>query len=235
MKAASACALLACAGQFAAAQPACPPGEWPTRIELVYEVTASRGPLTIDGTGALRFERNGAAYSLSSEVEAVGLYRARQSSRGTIDAGGLKPAEYVEVRGGRPPRSVRFDWVNKRVEFSAAPDSPAVTRAGMQDRASLVLQLAWRQRANPDAAAYEIDVAGVRRVATFRFERGGEATLQMPAGTIDAVMWRRPGDEDSDRVEVWYAPRWCGLPVRIRYTDRRGGTIDHRLRTARIE
>jgi hypothetical protein len=235
MKTASAFALLACAGQFAAAQPACPPGEWPARLQLDYDVTASRGPLSIDGTGALRFERRGATYRLSSEVEAVGLYRARQSSRGTIDAGGLKPEEYVEARGSRPPRTVRFDWAANRVEFSAAPDAPAVTRAGMQDRASLVLQLAWRRRAKPDAAAYEIVVAGVRRAATFRFERGGTATLRLPAGTIDAVLLQRPGDEDNDRIEVWYAPAWCGLPVRIRYTDRRGGTIDYRLRAARIE
>lgn len=235
-KTASAFALLACAGQLAAAQPDCPSSEWPARIALDYDVTARRGPLSIDGTGALRFERNGATYRLSSEVEAIGLYRAHQSSRGTIDAGGLKPEEYAEARGGRPVRTVRFDWAARRVAFSAAPDTPAVARAGMQDRASLLLQLGRRWRAQPDAEAYELLVAGVRRAATFRFARSGAAALQLPAGTVDAVLLQRFGEDgDDDRIEVWYGPAWCGLPVRIRYTDRRGGTIDYRLRAARLE
>lgn len=235
MKGASALLALAFGLPLAAAQPVCPPADWPARLRLHYEVTASRAALSIGGTGSIGFERDGAAYRLNAEIEAVGLYRARQESRGTIDALGLKPAEYVEVRGGRPPLATRFDWAAGRVEFSAAPGTSAPTRPGMQDRASLVLQLAWRWRAKPDAAVYEVWVAGARRVAAFRFERRGRERLSLPAGAIDAVLLLRPGDEDSDRIEVWYAPEWCGLPVRLRYTDRHGGTIDHRLRAVKIE
>lgn len=237
MKAVASGALLAlvCAGHVAVAQPACPPGQWPARVALDYDVTASRGLVAVGGTGALRFERNGAAYRLSAEIEAVGMYRARQSSRGTIAANGLQPDEYVETRSGRAARSVRFDWATGRVEFSAAPNAPAISRAGLQDRASLVLQLGWQRRAQPHAAHHEIPVAGARRVALFRFERGGEETLQLPAGAIDAVLLRHSGDADHDRIEAWLAPAWCGLPVQIRYTDRHGGTVEYRLRAARIE
>lgn len=237
MRAAASGALLAfaCAGHTAAAQPACPPGQWPARVTLDYDVTASRGSVSVVGNGALRFERDGSAYRLVSEIEAVGLYRARQSSRGTIVANGLQPDEYVETRSGRAARFVRFDWTGKRVEFSAAPDSPAIARAGLQDRATLLLQLGWQRRARPDAALNEIPVAGARRVALFRFERGGYETLQLPAGAIDAVLLQRPADADHDRIEVWLAPARCGLPVRIRYTDRHGGTVEYRMRAVRLE
>jgi hypothetical protein len=39
-------------------------------------------------------------------------------------------------------------------------------------------------------------------------------------------------DPDDDRIEVWLAPSLCWLPVRIRYSDHKGGVIDHRLRAA---
>lgn len=234
MRAVSA-ALLACALHTAAARPACPAEPWPARMRLDYDVTASRGLLAIDGTGVLRFERSGSRYTLSSDLEAVGLYHARQVSSGTIDVNGLRPDEYVETRGSRKPRVTRFDWSAKRVEFPAAPQTPGSAVAGMQDRISLVLQLGWRRSRQPDAAGYEMLVAGSRRAAPLRFERGALQTLQLPAGAIEAVALTRPGDDEHDRIEIWYAPAWCGLPVRMRYTDRRGGSIDHRLRAAQIE
>jgi len=215
--------------------PTCPAGtEWPLKMRLEYDVTASRGPLSINGASVLTFERNGSAYSIAVNTDSAVIYHARQTSRGTIDGLGLKPAEFVEVRGGRTPQTTSFDWNAKSVLFSAAPDTPGATLPGLQDRASLLLQLAWRQRTASAESSFEVPVAGARRVGPYRFVMHGVETVKVPVGAIEAVRIERAGDE-QDRLAAWFATGWCGLPVRIRFTDRNGGVIDHRLRAARID
>src|SRR5262245_9487441 len=147
--------------------PACPRGdEWPAKIRLEYSVTASRGPLSINGDSVLLFERSGTSYSISIETNAAAIYHASQTSRGTVEPGGLQPAEYVEARTRKPTQTTTIDWKTKRVSFSAAPDVSAETQPWLQDRASLLLHLAWRQRSHVDAT-FEVPVTGSRRVAVY--------------------------------------------------------------------
>jgi len=222
------------AGAVQAEPPTCPAGnEWPSKMRLDYDVTASRGPLSISGDSVLTFERNGPAYSIVINTDSAFIYHARQTSSGTIDALGLKPVEYVETRGSRTPQTTSFDWNAKSVVFSTAPDSPGTTQPGLQDRASLLLQLTWHHKGPGAESSFEVPVAGARRVGPYRFVTHGVETVKVPVGAIEAVRIERVDDE-HDRVAAWFAAGWCGLPVRIRYTDRNGGVIDHRLRAARI-
>jgi uncharacterized protein DUF3108 len=215
--------------------PACPHGdEWPAKIRLEYVATASRGPLSINGDSVLLFERSGTSYTITIETNAAAVYHARQTSRGTVEPGGLQPAEYVETRTRKPTQTTTIDWKTKRVSFSAAPEVSAETQPGLQDRASLLLHLAWRQRSHIDATS-EVPVTGSRRVAMYRFTRNGSEKVKVPVGEVETVKVERPGDDDHDRIEAWLGKGWCGLPVRIRYTDRHGGVIDHRMRAARID
>jgi len=229
-------ALAAVLGVEAHAQPPTCPGadEWPAKMRIEYAVTASRGPFSINGQSVLLFEHSGNAYSISIDTDSAAIYHARQTSRGTVATSGLQPVEYVEARGKRTPQTTTFDWDARRVSFSAAPDSPGATEPGLQDRASLVLQLAWRQRAATEAS-FEIPVAGASRVGPYRFARQGVESVKVPAGTIEATRIERAADDEHDRIEAWLGTSWCGLPVRIRYTDKKGGVIDHRLRAASIE
>lgn len=233
-------AALAAASLFAAtcfAQPAnCPaPSHWPGKLRLEYDVTASRGPLSIDGESVVEFARDGSRYSIAADTSASFLYHARQTSRGTIEADGLRPDEFVEARTGRGPATTTFDWSAKSVTFSAAPGNTTETRAGLQDRATLSLQVAWLHRATPAAKHFDIVVAGARSVGETRFLRQSEESVKVPAGTIAAVRFERPADADHDRIEAWLSAGWCGLPVRVRYTDKNGGVIDHRLRAGVVE
>jgi hypothetical protein len=224
-------------GAAHAQAPACPAAnEWPAKLRIEYDVTASRGPLSISGDSVLVFERAGNAYTIGIDTDSAGLYHARQTSRGTIDTSGLRPAEYVEARGRRTPQTTTIDWAGKTMRCSAAPDASATPLTGLQDRASLLLQLAWHQRAaSSSAATIEIPVAGSRRVTPYRFGRRGNEKVKVPVGTMDAVRLEREVDDEHDKIEAWFGPGWCGLPVRIRYIDKNGGVIDHRLRAARID
>jgi hypothetical protein len=223
------------AGAVQTEPPTCPAGkEWPLKMRLEYDVTASRGPLSINGESVLTFERNGSAYSITVNTDSAVIYHARQTSRGTIDGSGLKPAEFVEVRGSRTPQTTSFDWDAKSVLFSANPDTPGSTSPGLQDRASLLLQLAWRHRTVGAESTFEVPVAGARRVGPYRFVSQGVETVKVPIGAVEALHIERANDE-PDRLAAWFSTGWCGLPVRIRFTDRNGGVIDHRLRAARID
>jgi Protein of unknown function (DUF3108) len=228
---------VACAAPLAHSQaPTCPAAnEWPAKMRLEYDVTASRGPFSISGESVLLFERTETSYSLTVTTDSAAIYHARQTSRGSIEPAGLRPTEYVETRGKRAPLTTTFDWNAKSVMFSAYPDASAPTQPGLQDRASLLLQLVWLERGAAGAASFEVPVAGARRIGPYRFARHGAETVRVPIGAVEAVRIERPADTDQDRLEAWFGMGWCGLPVRIRYTDRNGGTIDHRLRAARID
>ena len=216
--------------------PTCPAvHEWPAKMRIEYDVTASRGPFSINGESVLLFERTGTAYAISIQTDSAAIYHARQSSRGSIEQDGLRPAEYVETRGKKTPQTTTFDWNANNVSFSGHPDWSVPTQPGLQDRVSLVLQLAWRQRAETGTAAYEFPVVGARRIGPYRFARQGVETVRVPIGAVEAVRVERAADEEQDRIEAWLGTAWCGLPVRIRYTDRNGGVIDHRMRAARID
>lgn len=210
---------------------------WPPPFRLAFEATATRSLLWITGDSDLALTREGDGYSLVSETNAAGFYHARQSSRGVIAAGGLVPIEYTERRGRRPQATTKFDWRARRVSFSAAAGI-AETRAQMQDRLSMLLELGRLLKLRPAATVVELPVAGVRNTSLYRFELRGAETLELPAGRIDAVKLERPadapGNDRHDRLEVWLAPALCWLPVRVRYADDRGMTIDQQLKAAHI-
>src|SRR5262249_43460947 len=148
----------------------------------------------------------------------------------------LRPLEFVESRGSRTPQTATFDWDAKLVHFSAAADTPAPTEPGLQDRVSVLLQLALQVRPTTREGPLEIPVAGARRVGPYRFTRRGVETVKVPVATMEALhLERTPEDGDKDRLEAWFAAGWCDLPVRLRFTDRNGAVIDERLRAARID
>lgn len=210
---------------------------WPPPLRLAFEATATRSLLWITGESDLVLTREGDRYEIVSETNAAGLYHARQSSRGLVAAGELVPIEYTEQRGRRPQETAKFDWRARRVRFSASAQS-VETRPRMQDRLSLLFELGRVLRLRPAESSVEVPVAGVRHASVYRFERRATETLELPAGRFDAVRLERPadapGNDRHDRLEVWLAPALCWLPVRVRYADERGMTIDQQLKSARI-
>lgn len=212
-------------------------GGWPPPLRLTFEATATRSVFRVTGHSDLVLTRDGDGYALVSETSAAGFYHARQSSRGLVDAGGLVPIEYTEQRGGRPRETTRFDWRARRVSFSAATE-PAETRARMQDRLSMLLELGRILQQRPVAPWVELPLAGVRNTSLYRFDVRGKEALDLPAGRIDAVKLERAadaaGNERRDRLQLWLAPALCWLPARVRYDDDRGMTIDQQLKSVQI-
>lgn len=202
-------------------------------VRLDYAVTASKGPLSLAGDGAVVFRRVGGRYRMTSSLRTLGLFDARQSSEGTIGSDGLVPDAFAHHAGNRPALAVTFDWAAKQVTFRPAGTvEPA--RPGMQDRLSLLVQLAWLRRSQPLAGEFEMPVASHRRVFAYTFVARGDETLDLPAGRFETVRLERRPESGDDVLDVWLAPQLCSLPVRVRYRDDKGLIVDQRLRGVQV-
>jgi hypothetical protein len=200
-------------------------------IRLEYAVTASRSPLTLSGDGVVTYQRGGDRYAMTSSLRAAGIFDAQQRSEGAVVGGGLVPHTFSHRGGNRPPLAVEFDWQAGRVTFSpGGATEPA--RQRMQDRLSLLLQLPWLVRADPEADRFELPVAGHRRTFTYSFVSRGPETIDLPAGRFETIRFERHPEHGDELLEVWLAPRLCSLPVRIRFTGDSGLVVDQRLRSA---
>lgn len=202
-----------------------------TSVRLDYAVSASRSFLSLKGDGEVVFQRNGDAYTMESTLQAFGIYEAHQRSVGVIRAAGIVPASFVQRTSRRPPRRVTFDWSAQRVSFSDNGES-SPTRPQMQDRLSLMLQLAWRHRHEPRAREIKMPVAGLRHESDYLFAKKGLETVTVPGGRYETVKFERRKDDGDDTLEVWLAERLCWLPVRLRFTDDKGTVVDQQLRAA---
>jgi hypothetical protein len=201
-------------------------------VRLEYAVTATRSVLSLGGDGVFEYRRDGDTYRIESSVTAVGIFEAQQSSIGSVRAEGLVPRRFTLRSSRREPRSIDFDWAARRVSFSHTGGSEP-TRPQMQDRLSLMMQLAWRHRSEPRTSAFEMPVAGPRHVATFVFKSQGAEAVTVPGGRFDTVKFERYKETGDDEFEVWLAPALCSLPVRLRFTDDKGLVIEQRLRAIR--
>jgi hypothetical protein len=198
-------------------------------VRLDYDVVASRAMLSISGEGVVVFRRAVDSYTMESTQKALGIVEARQSSTGSVGRQGLVPRSFVQQSNRRPPRHVEFDWAAQRVTFGPG-GTPAATEPQMQDRLSLLFQLAWRQRAEPDAAEIELPVATQRTIAAYRFSARGREALELPAGRFETVKYERHQRDGDEALEVWVAPALCSLPVRLRFSNEKGLVIEQRLR-----
>lgn len=215
-----------------AGTPDCPTSaNWPPAFKLEYGARASYGILNLSGQNVLTLKRDGANYEVVSETNS-GPLSARQSSRGRMGTRGLVPLEYVERNLNRAPMTSRFDWTAQTVSFTETEDT-VPTAPQMQDRLSVTLQVAWALRNK--SAVTAMPVAGVRGASIYNFVARGNETIDTAAGRFDTVKVERPMDEDNDRIEVWLAPSLCYLPVRTRFTERKGTVVADELKAASFE
>lgn len=198
-------------------------------LRLDYAVTASRSILSLSGDGEVVFQRKGDAYAMTSSLQALGIFEAHQRSAGGVGKAGLVPRSFSQSTSRRPTYTVHFDWAGQSVMYSRS-GKVLSTRPQMQDRLSMVMQLAWRQRKQPQAPAITLPIAGLNDDSDYLFTAIGGETVTVPADRFETVKYERRKDDGDDTLEVWLAPSLCSLPVRLRFTDDKGLVIDQRLR-----
>ncbi len=190
--------------------------------------------------GVIRWATDGKTYTLAVEIPLPLFFGALAfRSIGDVDAFGLAPLRYEEVRGRRQPDVTTFHRTVDPSPASGTPGGPVITftrtpsvlpmPSGVQDRFSVFLQLTGLGLGDPSrlsrpGVTLNMPVADTDSVEFARVQHVGEDMVDTPDGTVRAEHFvrlpRREGD--ARRVEIWLAPERGWLPVRLRQTEPNG-------------
>ena len=202
---------------------------WPSAV-LHYTLEVRTRGVTSTGEAHLDWRQDGARYEARLELAAAGLRPRVQQSSGAIGPQGLAPERFSDRSRGE--QATHFDADGGRVVFSNnRPQADWV--AGMQDRLSVLLQVAMLAAARPaqlvPGAQLAIPTATTREADEWLFRVVGEEALALPGGEVPALKLERPPRREYDqRIELWLAPGQAYAPVRLRLTNPDGGSVDQR-------
>jgi len=207
----------------------------PQRVSLTYDVSYN-GMVAAELTEVL--EHDGKHFSLSSEGRGKGIgalfYRnaAKRFCRGEITSDGLRPLEYRDQRGDKPPATARFDWVRKTLtqEHEGRNEIASITPT-MQDRLSFLYNFAFQQaRELKPGKEIRVTVADGKGLTQMQYNVAGNEVLKTPAGEMETVhlVKQREGAEDKG-TEIWIASSRNFLPVRVLVIEKDGVRIDQVL------
>jgi hypothetical protein len=166
-------------------------------------------------------------YHLSSISETTGIValfasqRIAYESRGRLTEAGLQPESFStrRTRSGRTESAgADFDWQAMKVSFGNPRQSTPLP-SNTQDLLSFMYQVGLME---PLQGRIQLPITNGWKLERYDLDIGGEHILETPIGAILAIpliQTRRPGQES---VELWLAPAYRLLPVRIRFFDREG-------------
>ena len=162
------------------------------------------------------------SYRLSSRSETSGLaslfrpVRFESESSGRLVAEGLQPTAYRTRKNSRDNgENADFDWSTVTVTLQRDGRSVAML-PGTQDLLSFPFQLAYLV---PTEGTGTLGVVTGRNYEAQRLETLGEEWLETPAGRFRCLHLRAQG---ANLTEVWLALDRERLPVKIRFTDKKG-------------
>lgn len=165
-------------------------------------------------------------YRLTGMTETVGLaallktIRFENESSGRLVAGGLQPELYRTRKNGQDANeNADFDWTAAAVHLSRGDRTQSIV-PGTQDILSLNYQLAYLPR--PEAGA-SVGVVTGKKYSRYALDSLGEETLDLKAGRFRTLHLRAMG---NDVTEIWIALDHHRLPVKIRFTDKKGDVYE---------
>ncbi|MET0507803.1 MAG: DUF3108 domain-containing protein [Burkholderiaceae bacterium] len=186
-----------------------------------------------------RLDHGDGVYRIDTAAQATGVValvysgQLTQTSEGVVGPDGLVPERYVEKRGRRPERTLRFDRSRGRMIGNGDPPEVALP-VGTQDRLSLGYQLGLIARADRRAtkAGYHLSLplASMKRIEMASIKCGGETVLRVRGEHFRTVKYEIRNERHADdRIDIWLGPDQFMLPVRIRFEEGDGRVIDQVL------
>lgn len=153
-------------------------------------------------------------------------------SEGKLTPEGLVPERYRQNTPRRGLQESVFDAGANTARLKA--DGPVVPApAGLQDRLSVVFQIAWIGESQQGGLApgqrFSFPLATDKELKNVAFQVGDEEDLVLPGGILVPALRVTSDPIDSRRmglIDVWLDPTDRHLPVRIRYTEPSGRALD---------
>lgn len=165
------------------------------------------------------------SYRLTAISETSGLAallrpaRLVQESRGRLVAGGLQPDTFRSQRQGKAEEGADFDWSARQIRL-LRDGSVHPLPSGAQDMLSLNYQLAYLGRL---VDGITLGVATARKFERHALDALGEEEIEIPAGRFRCLHLRALNDSTT---EIWIALDHGHLPVKIRFTDKKGESFE---------
>jgi len=162
-------------------------------------------------------------YGMTETSGLVALFktvRFENESRGRLVAGGLQPEHYLTRKNGKDANeNADFDWATTQVLLARDGQSRPVA-PGTQDILSLNYHLAYLRQ--PESGA-TVGVVTGKKYERYALDSLGEEDIDTPAGRFRTLHLRAMTDSVT---EIWLALDHHRLPVKIRFTDKKGDVFE---------
>ena len=204
---------------------------WPRQGRIRFTIMRGEGEqATLVGQSTHTWRHDGDTYSLQTVTETVGLAalfhpaKVMQASEGRLKAEGIVPREFRVERMGQAAERALFDWEGMKVVLYAGERirREAALATGAQDILSQIYQIGLAGA----SARIVLMIATGKSYGRYVFETAGEETLATRFGELRAWHLKTPGLPGEQAMELWLASDYSNLPLRIRYTDRKGEVFD---------
>lgn len=175
-------------------------------------------------------------YTIVSNARATGLVaifrpgRIILRSNGLVDAHGLKPMSFSDVREGDEGRdsSAEFDWHTMKLTMIEHKQRTVVPLPeGTQDRLSAMYQFPFLSLDNSDKLSFHMTNGSKLDIYNYRVTH--DQRLTIPLGTFRALYIASVPQAGSNRTEIWLAGKHANFPYKMVITDPDGGQLSQVL------
>lgn len=198
----------------------------PRKGEISYVLYFGNDKLAV-GQTTQSWELSGDRYHLTSLSETTGLaalfsrQRIAYESHGRLTADGLKPERFTNERvrfGSSEKASADFDWAKATVAIGNPPRS-ITAPADAQDLVSFMYQLGLLPLT---PGRIELPITNGWKLERYELDIGSEEIVETPFRALRAVPVKQVRRAGQETIELWLAPAYRWLPVRIRFFNREG-------------
>ena len=208
----------------------------PRKGEISYVLYLGNDKFAV-GVTTQTWEISGDRYRLASVSETTGFaavfarQRIAYESSGRLNARGLQPEHFTNERvrsGNSEKASADFNWSAATAAIGNPPRSVALP-ADAQDIVSFMFQLGL---APLTPGRIELPITNGWKLERYELDIGSEEPLETPFGALRVVPVKQVRRAGQETIELWLAPAYRWLPVRIRFFNREGEPAGEQLVSA---
>ncbi len=207
----------------------------PKMVFLQFEISTSG--ITV-GTNTEIFKRSGLDYEIISTTNPKGiaslfLGEIHRISKGKVTPAGLKPKFFEERGRYKGKRSANFDWINKSITLTNASGIRKLTMSpNTIDQAGFLFSFLVK----PPRKQIEISLTDGIRLKRYKYIEKNTERITTPAGVFNTLrLIKVITTNDQRKFEIWLSNKHDYLPVKIKFTNKKGRSFESILNKISIE